>query len=129
MRSCVAGRLCGLWGRLGCFGGITSHVLLTIKHDEGVATMGFALLVSFLIGMSVPDDANLFRRARSARVLMFSSSDGKTYALNGAKPPKLSLQVLLISLVIQARNYQCLESIASDVGVLIWIVAFWAFGD
>lgn len=45
--------------RMKWFGSITSHVLLAFKHDEGIAPVGFALLVSLFIRVGVPDDANL----------------------------------------------------------------------
>jgi len=49
------------------FGSITSHVLLALKHDEGIAPVGFALLVSLFIRVSVPDDANLARGQSTER--------------------------------------------------------------
>lgn len=53
-----ASRLQGGWlGNIN--GGITSHVLFTLKHYEGVATVWLLFLVALLIGMCVPNDPNL----------------------------------------------------------------------
>lgn len=46
------------WG--GIFNGLfTSHVLLTLEYNERVAAVWLLFLVWLLIGVSVPDDANL----------------------------------------------------------------------
>lgn len=53
-----ASRLQGGWiGNIN--GGITSHVLFTLKHYEGVATVWLLFLVALLIGVCIPNDPNL----------------------------------------------------------------------
>lgn len=51
-------RLQGVWlGNIN--GSITSHVLFSLKHYEGVAAVWLFLLVALLIGMAVPNDSDL----------------------------------------------------------------------
>jgi len=114
----------GCTGKLRYVDSITSHVFFAIKHDESVAAMGFALLISFLTGVSVPDDANLARTINVSRSLGHQTIKGATYALNRAKSTKLALKVLIIGLVVKARNYQRLKGIASDVWIIVRVVYF-----
>src|SRR3954469_9841030 len=42
-----------------------------------------------------------------------------THPFNRSKSSKLAFQILLFCLVIQATNDKCLESISSNVGILV----------
>lgn len=37
----------------------TSHVLLALKHDKGISSVGLLLLVGSLIGMGIGNDTDL----------------------------------------------------------------------
>ena len=52
---------------------ITSHILLAFKYYERITSVGLALLVAFLIGMSVSDDTNL--KIQLAYAFQAKSSD------------------------------------------------------
>lgn len=47
---------------------------------------------------------------------------GSTYALNRPKPSKLALQVLFVRAVVQTRDDQGFEGIASNVRVIVWCI-------
>ena len=51
----------GGWGVAS--GGVTSHVFLALVYDKGVATVRLPLLVSFLVGVGIGDDANLSKQS------------------------------------------------------------------
>lgn len=40
-------------------GGITSHVFLTLEHDECVSAVWLLLLIGLLVSMGISDDTNL----------------------------------------------------------------------
>ena len=46
----------------------------------------------------------------------------QTYTLDGTEAAELALEILFISTVIKTRHYQRLESISSDVGIVIGVV-------
>lgn len=46
----------------------------------------------------------------------------QTHTLDGTVAAELALEILFISTVVKTRHDQCLESIASDVGIIIGIV-------
>lgn len=78
--------------------------------------MGFLLLVSLLVGMGITNDANLLEVSLPSTAKV---KKGGTYALNGPKPSKFALQVLLVGAVIQTRHDQRLERITTDVRVVM----------
>ena len=63
-----AGKSKGVWCQV-----ITSHILLAFKYYERITSVGLALLVAFLIGMSVSDDTNL--KIQLAYAFQAKSSD------------------------------------------------------
>lgn len=101
----------------GGFGGITSHVFLSFKYYKSVSSVGLLFLLGSLMGMRVSDDADLHGYVSSIRSMQWYL--GSTYALNRAKTTKLSLKVLLICLVRESRNNERLESVATNVGILV----------
>lgn len=47
----------------------TSHILLALEHNKGVATVGLLLLVRLFVGMRILDDTNL---NTVSKLLLFS---------------------------------------------------------
>lgn len=43
-----------------------------------------------------------------------------TNTLDGAKPPKLPFEVALVSIVAETGDNESLESVATNIGVLVW---------
>lgn len=51
-------------------GGFTSHVFLTLKHDESISAMGLLLLVGSFVSMGIRDDSNLCLVSGEVRVII-----------------------------------------------------------
>jgi hypothetical protein len=98
--------------------GFTSHVLLAFKYNESIAPMWFAFLIALLIRMRISNYSDLQSLARSACL----GGPTVTYTFNRTKSSKLTLKVLLICIVAQARHNQGFEGVATNVGILSWNV-------
>ena len=97
----------------------TSHVFLALEHDECVAAMRLALLVTLLICMGISDYPDL---KEISFACMFGDYFGRTYTFNRPEAPKLPLEILLIGFVAETRDDQRLESVASDVWIILRMV-------
>lgn len=98
-------------------GYFTSHIFLTFENDERITSMRFLLLVGFFVGVGILDDSYLGEVSKKHLLSL-----GETYTLNGSKSPKLTLQVAFIRFVAEARDNHSLESIATNIWVLVWLV-------
>lgn len=81
---------------------VTSHIFLSLKHDESISPVRLLLFVGLLMRVSIGDDANLCSKLALEYIL--AEDCGLTNALNWTKASKFPLQVPLIRFVAQSRH-------------------------
>lgn len=100
--------------------GFTSHVFFALEDDESISSVGLFLLVGSFVSMGISNNADLCMLASSLSECR--QVFGETNAFNGTKATKLALKVSFIGIITESRNDKGLESIAANIGILVWFV-------
>jgi hypothetical protein len=100
----------------------TLHVLLSLIDDESIASKLLLLLLGVLVifRVCVGHHSNLVSERSSA--MAGHTERKKSDPLNGSEATKLSLQVRLLSIIMESGHEESLERIASDLGVVLRFV-------
>ena len=102
----------------------TFGVPLAFEDDEGVASMRLLQLTRLLIGMGISNNANLGSQvlASNEPTVVGWSAAWISYPFNGTEATEFSLQILFCGTVVESRDNESLESIATNVRVFVRLV-------
>jgi hypothetical protein len=96
----------------------TSHVFLSLIDHKCITTVLFLLLVWFFSLVSIRDNSDL----KTWLACIFEVDIDIIYSFNRTKSTKFGFQVLLSGVIAKPGNNQGLESISSNVRIVLRFV-------